>query len=158
MLLHIESRIIINTALTHLAMLAYFQVRKEMLIFRLILMFRRIKRALLTQAKPWSTNTKPMQLNIGKYITFRGRECMNSSTFVLKNRNYISAPLQDIFFTRYAEIDLIAKPSLGYDSSVTMPLMRIITNLSWIWENASFPMKNYSSTARIPRKTMYFPT
>lgn len=62
----------------------------------------------------------------------------NSSTFILKNRNYIVTSLQDIFLTRHAEIDLIPKPLLGYDFSVTMPIIRIITNLSWTWENASF--------------------
>lgn len=71
----------------------------------------------------------------------------NSSTFILKNRNYIVTPLQDIFLTRYAEIDLIPKPLLGYDFSVTMSLIRIITDLSWTWENASFSMKNDSGIA-----------
>lgn len=89
------------------------------------------------------------------------RRCMkNSSTFIYKNiiRNYIVTPLQNIFFTRYAEIDLIAKPLLGYNLSVTMSLIRRITNLNWIWENASFSRKNYSATKRILRKTSYFPT
>lgn len=59
----------------------------------------------------------------------------NRGTFILKTRNYIVTTLQDIFFPRYAEIDLIAKPLLGYDFPVTMSLIRIITNLRWTWEN-----------------------